>query len=114
MPRDRRGVSHSATPTSLILVRRPCGAGSRMTWLLIPRGCGSFTRLSGASRPAQASRPFVYRGSPAVISLRTPPTLATLHAEGERAEWTARNLSLEMPAEAGSLRALQAVDEKPA
>lgn len=39
----------------------------------------SLTRLSDASRPARASRPFVYGGRPAVISLGTPPTLATLH-----------------------------------
>ncbi len=71
---------------------------------------GSLTRLSGARRPARASRPFVYGGRPAVISLGTPPTLATLHAEGARAEWTARELPLGLPAEGGSLRALQAVE----
>jgi uncharacterized RDD family membrane protein YckC len=71
---------------------------------------GSLTRLSGASRPARASRPFVYGGRPAVISLGTPATLATLHAEGARAEWTAREFPLGLPAEGGSLRALQAVE----
>ena len=71
---------------------------------------GSLTPLSGAGRPAGASRPFVYGGLPAVISLRTPPTIATLHAEGARAEWTHRELSLGLPAEGGSLRALQAVE----
>lgn len=71
---------------------------------------GSLTRLSGARRPARASRPFVYGGRPAVISLGTRPTLATLHAEGAQAEWTARELPLGLPAEGGSLRALQAVE----
>jgi uncharacterized RDD family membrane protein YckC len=71
---------------------------------------GSMTRLSGAGGPPRASRPFVYRGRPAVISLGTRPTLATLHAEGARAEWTAQELPLGLPAEGGSLRALQAVE----
>jgi uncharacterized RDD family membrane protein YckC len=71
---------------------------------------GSLTRLSDASRPARASRPFVYGRRPAVISLGTRPTLATLHAQGDRAEWTARELPLGLPAEGGSLRALQAVE----
>ena len=71
---------------------------------------GSLTRLSRASRPVLASRPFVYGGRPAVISLGTPYTLAILHAEGARAEWTARELPLGLPAEAGPLRALQAVE----
>jgi uncharacterized RDD family membrane protein YckC len=71
---------------------------------------GALTRLSGARRPARASRPFVYGGRPAVISLGTSPALVTLHAEAGRAEWTGRELPLGLPAEAGSLRALQAVE----
>jgi uncharacterized RDD family membrane protein YckC len=71
---------------------------------------GFLTSLSGAKRPARASRPFVYAGRPAVISLATPPVIATLHAGGARAEWTARELPLGLPAEGGSLRALQAVE----
>jgi uncharacterized RDD family membrane protein YckC len=71
---------------------------------------GSFTRLSGASRPARASRPFVYGGRPAVISLGTRPTLATLRAEDTPAEWITRELPLGLPAEAGSLEAVQAVE----
>jgi uncharacterized RDD family membrane protein YckC len=71
---------------------------------------GSLTRLSSARRPARASNPFVYGGRPAVISLGTAPTLATLHAEGARAEWPARALPLGLPTEGGSLRTLQAVE----
>lgn len=71
---------------------------------------GSFTRLSSASPPARASRPFVYGGRPAVVSLRAAPALAILRVEGGRAEWTARELPLALPAEGGALRALQAVE----
>lgn len=71
---------------------------------------GSFRRLIGPSRPARASRPFVYGGRPAVISLGTRSTIATLHAEGARAEWTTRELPLGLPAEGGSLQAVQAVE----
>jgi len=71
---------------------------------------GSLTRLSGASRPRRASIPFAYEGRPAVISLGTQPTLASLNVTGSRAEWTARALPLGLPAEAGSLRTLQAVE----
>jgi uncharacterized RDD family membrane protein YckC len=71
---------------------------------------GSLTRLSDGRRPARASRPFAYGGQPAVISLGTRPTLATLRAEGTRAEWTTRDLPLRLPADGGSLRTLQAVE----
>jgi len=71
---------------------------------------GALTRLSGPSRGARAGNPFVYGARPAVISLGTPPKLATLSAEGARAEWTSRELPLGLPAESGSLRALQAVE----
>jgi uncharacterized RDD family membrane protein YckC len=71
---------------------------------------GFLTTLSGAGPPSRASRPFVFGGLPAIISLRTPPTIATLRADGARAEWTTRQLPLGLPAEGGSLRALQAVE----
>jgi len=45
-----------------------------------------------------------------VISLGTAPTLATLHAEGSRVEWTSKELPLGLPVEGGSLRAVQAVE----
>lgn len=70
----------------------------------------SLTRLGGAGRPTRASTPFVYDGRPAVISLGTPPMLATLEAEGSLARWTERELPLGLPPEAGSLRALRAVE----
>jgi uncharacterized RDD family membrane protein YckC len=66
--------------------------------------------LSGGRRPARASRPFAYQGRPAVITIGKSPTLATLAAEAGRAEWTARDFSLGLPPESGSLQALQAVE----
>jgi len=71
---------------------------------------GALTRLSGASRPARASKPFVYAGRPAVITLGSSPALTTLHVEGTRTEWRRRELVLGLPAEAGSLKALEAVE----
>ncbi len=71
---------------------------------------GAVTRLTGVRHPSRASRPFVYQGRPAVLSLRPSPALATLQVEGSRAEWTARELPLGLPADAGSLRAVQAVE----
>ncbi len=73
---------------------------------------GSLTRLGGASGRGRAStsRPFVYGGRPAIISLGASPTLATLQAEGDRVEWNVQELSLALPTEGGSLRALQAAE----
>jgi uncharacterized RDD family membrane protein YckC len=71
---------------------------------------GALTRLSGASRPRRASKPFVYQGAPAVISLGTHPALATLHAQGGVAEWTSEEFALGWPSESGSVRTLQAVE----
>lgn len=84
-------------------------------WLIEAEGVsyyegGSLTRLSGASQPRRAGRPFVYEGRPAVISLGIQPTLATLSVADSRAEWTSRALPLELAAEAGSLRTLRAVE----
>ena len=73
---------------------------------------GSLTRLGGAKRPPRAGRPFVYRGRPAVISVGTHPSLATLQAEGRRAEWTSQEFPLGLPSESGSLRTLQAVEAR--
>jgi hypothetical protein len=73
---------------------------------------GVLTRLSGAGRAARSSRPFAYQGRPAVISLGAHPSLATLQEEGARAVWTAKDLPLNLPAESGSLRTLQAVESK--
>jgi uncharacterized RDD family membrane protein YckC len=70
---------------------------------------GSLTRLP-AKRPPRASRPFGHAGQPAVVSLGTRPALATLRFDGTRAEWTSQELPLDLPAEAGGLRALQAVE----
>lgn len=71
---------------------------------------GTLTPLSGGSRPARASRPFVYQGRPAVITIGKSPALATLAAEGGRAEWTAREFPLGLSPESSSLAALQAVE----
>ena len=71
---------------------------------------GSLMWLQPAARPPRASTPFVLGGRPAVISLGTEPALATLHVEGQRAEWTSAELPLGIPPEGGSLRALQAVE----
>lgn len=71
---------------------------------------GTLTRLSGARPPARASKPFVYQGRPAVITIGKSPTLATLAAEGGRAEWKVQELQLGLPPDSGSLRALQAVE----
>ncbi len=71
---------------------------------------GTLTPLSGGSRPARASRPFVYQERPAVITIGKSPTLATLIAEGGRAEWTSREFPLGLSAESGSLSTLQAVE----
>ncbi len=71
---------------------------------------GALVPLSGGRRPARASRPFAYQGRPAVITLGKSPTLATLAAEGGRAEWTGRDFSLGLSSESGSLQALQAVE----
>ena len=84
-------------------------------WILGPNSVeyyrdGALTRLTGASRPPRASRPFVYEGRPAVVSLSTAPALATLNAEDGRAEWRTKELPLDLPPEGGSLRALQAIE----
>jgi uncharacterized RDD family membrane protein YckC len=71
---------------------------------------GRLIPLSGGSRPARASRPFAHQGRPAVITVGGSPTLATLAAEGGRAEWNVRPFPLGLPPEAGSLRTLQAVE----
>jgi uncharacterized RDD family membrane protein YckC len=71
---------------------------------------GSVTQVSDGKGPRRASKAFAYRGRPAVISLGTPPALATLDIEGARAEWTMHPLQLGLPAEAGPLRSLQAVE----
>ncbi len=71
---------------------------------------GPVTWLAGASRPARASRPFAYGGRPAVVSLGASPVLATLDADGDRGEWTSRELRLDLPSESGALRTLQAVE----
>ncbi|HEY3176886.1 MAG TPA: RDD family protein, partial [Candidatus Polarisedimenticolia bacterium] len=73
---------------------------------------GSLTRMNVAGRPPRASAPFVYGGRPALLSLGTPPALATLHVEGPRAEWISQGLSLGLPPEGGALRALQAVESR--
>ena len=71
---------------------------------------GALVPLSGGRRPARASRPFAYQGRPAVITTGKSPALATLVADGGRAEWSARDFPLGIPPESGSLQALQAVE----
>jgi uncharacterized RDD family membrane protein YckC len=71
---------------------------------------GALTRLSGAPRSPQGSRPFVYGGLPAIISLGTSPAVATLHTDGSRVEWRRQEVSLALPPEGGPLKALQAVE----
>ena len=70
---------------------------------------GSLKVLPGTKRPARASRPFVYQGRPAVITLGATPALAVL--EGDRdAKWVTRDLSLGQPGGVGSLTSVQAVE----
>ncbi len=71
---------------------------------------GALTRLSGIRRPARASRPFVYQGRAAVVTLGRSPTLATLDVDNGNASWTAREFPLGLPSEGGSLRTLRAVE----
>ncbi len=70
---------------------------------------GTLTRLGRVSRPKGASRPFIYQGVPAVLS-RGAQALSTLRLEGGSPEWITRELALELPAERGSLRTIQAVE----
>jgi uncharacterized RDD family membrane protein YckC len=84
-------------------------------WLIGPDAAayyegGSVVRLQGAQRPARATGPFVFEGRPAVISLGRRPTLATLDVQGGQAVWTIRDLRLDLPADGGVLRVLQAVE----
>jgi uncharacterized RDD family membrane protein YckC len=71
---------------------------------------GRLTRLTEGKAPRRASRAFAYGGRPAVISLGTPPALATLDGEASRARWVERPLPLGLPPEAGALRSLQSVE----
>jgi len=71
---------------------------------------GTLTALRGGQRPARASRPFVFQGRPAVITIGKSPTLATLAVEDGRAAWTAREFPLGFAPGSGSLQALQAVE----
>jgi uncharacterized RDD family membrane protein YckC len=71
---------------------------------------GTLTRLTDVSRPARSSRPFAYKGQPAVMSLGTHRSFATLDVQANHARWSSRELSLGLPADGGALRALQAID----
>jgi uncharacterized RDD family membrane protein YckC len=71
---------------------------------------GALTQVNAPTRPPRASVPFAYGGRPALISLSPVPALATLQAEGPQAEWISRDLPLGLPPEAGSLRAVQAIE----
>ena len=71
---------------------------------------GRVTRVSGSGRPAGASKPFVSDGVPAVLSMGDPPVIASLQADGAQAVWTEREVRLDLPPQAGSLRGLQAVE----
>jgi uncharacterized RDD family membrane protein YckC len=72
-------------------------------------GAGT-TWLAGTARPRRASRPFAYRGAPAVIVLGPAPKLATLQVTGGSATWAETDLPLDLPADAGALRAVQAIE----
>ena len=71
---------------------------------------GALVPLRDGRRPPRATRPFAYQGRPAVITTGKSPTLATLAADGGRAEWTARDFPLGLPPESGSLQSLQAIE----
>jgi uncharacterized RDD family membrane protein YckC len=70
---------------------------------------GALTVLRGGVRPRRASRPFVQEGHPAVVTTGNHPSLAVLKVADGVADWSARELPLELPPEGGSLRTLQAV-----
>jgi uncharacterized RDD family membrane protein YckC len=88
-------------------------AGERL-WIMGPDvtsyyETGSLVDLHTGHRLPRASTPFAYKARPAVISLGTRPTLATLD-EGA-GKWTSQELPpLGLPAEAGGLRSLQALE----
>jgi uncharacterized RDD family membrane protein YckC len=71
---------------------------------------GSLTRVGVAGGPERASVPFALEGRPAVLSLGKTTQLLTLVAEDGGARWHARDLSLGLPPDAGSLRSLQATE----
>jgi uncharacterized RDD family membrane protein YckC len=70
---------------------------------------GSLTRLSGSRTPVYASQPFDSEGSPAVITLGSPPKMAVLHVEGAEAEWQSKPFPLNLPPEGGAVRELEVV-----
>jgi uncharacterized RDD family membrane protein YckC len=100
------GVATDATPDLLV-------AGERL-WVF---GSGAIAyyengllkAVPGTKRPARASRPFGYKGRPAVITLGATPALAMLESDSD-AKWVTRELSLGQPGGVGSLTAVQAVE----
>jgi uncharacterized RDD family membrane protein YckC len=70
---------------------------------------GSLTQLRGPGRPAHPSRPFLYQGWPAVITLGRSPRLAVLHVEDTQAGWRSETVALDPPVEGGSVRELEVV-----
>jgi uncharacterized RDD family membrane protein YckC len=70
---------------------------------------GLLRPLPGLMRPARASRPFVYEGRPAVITLGATPALAVLQDDREP-KWVTREFALGQPGGIGSLTSVQAVE----
>src|SRR6185503_10145434 len=60
-------------------------------------------------RPRRPSRPFVYQGRPAVLTLGAPSELAVLQDDADT-KWVFREISLGRPGGVGSFRSVQAVE----
>ena len=71
---------------------------------------GSVTRLEGPGTRSGTSKPFAYRGAPAVLTYTWPARLSTLQVAGTQAAWTTEELELGLPPEAGALRGLEGLD----
>ena len=57
---------------------------------------GALTRLR-TPMPAHASRPFLYQGAPAVVTLGRVPRLARLAVRGDAAKWQSEPIALDPP-----------------
>jgi uncharacterized RDD family membrane protein YckC len=100
------GLGSESTPDLTV-------TGGRL-WIFGPGATAYYEKgllklLPGTTRPARASRPFVYQGRPAVITLGAAPTLAMLQGDTD-AKWVTRELSLGHPGGVGSLTSVQAVE----
>lgn len=88
--------------------------GERL-WVLDPGHAATFadgklTRLGVAIRPPRASRAFLYRGEPAVITLGRRPALVVLTTAATGVDWRNEELALEPPIGADSFRRAEVVE----